>query len=565
MHIRLWEHFILNELQLLLKPNVISWVTNALTNMTNFGEMSMIYNDEIRTLADVPRVQSRQYPDVKALLFKDKALTYLQLDVQSNRVANALLKQGVKAQSRVALLAKDCLKSYEILFACSKINAVLVPINWRLAASEVSYILRDADVEVLFVGPEFYTLVESIRDELNCVKTIIALEEAEQKWLTYDIWYQHHSDVYPNIAIEPDDVAVQMYTSGTTGYPKGVQLAHYSFFAIPREIVRQGKSWIGWSEGDKSLIVLPFFHIGGLWWAIRGLASGAENFLMESFIPCHVLEAIEKYRITKIGMVPTMIQFLLAEPKCKQTDFSSLGHIVYGGSPIAELLLREAINTFTCDFVQVYGLTETGGMAVCLPADAHTFTNSKRLEAAGKPLPGVSVTVLNSEGEVLPFGQVGEICIKSPATMVGYWKLPEATANTLVDGWLRTGDIGYFDEEGYLYVCDRVKDMIKSGGENIYPTEIENVLYEYPTVAEVAVIGVPDQRWGEAVKALVVLKAGMDATEQDVINFARGKLANFKLPKSIEFTQSLPRTPVGKLQKGKLREKYWQGYQRKVS
>ena len=525
----------------------------------------MIYNDEITTLADLPRLQARQFPDVRALIFQDKALTYLQLHRQSNCVANALLEQGVQAQSRVALLAKDSLKIYEILFACAKINVVIIPINWRLAPSEVSYILRDANVEVIFVGAEFHTLVESIRDELDGIKTFIALEKDEQNWLNYNIWWQQHSDVQPNVAIEPNDVVVQMYTSGTTGRPKGVQLAHYSFFAIAKEFVKQGKSWIGWSKTDKSLIVLPFFHIGGLWWAIRGLASGAENILLETFDSNEVLEVIEKYCITKTCMVPAMIQVLLTEPRCKGTDFSSLGYIVYGGSPIAESLLREAIITFSCNFVQIYGMTETGNCAVSLPADAHTSANPNRLKSVGKPFPGVSVAVVNNERKALPFGQVGEICIKSPANMIGYWKLPEATANTLVDGWIHTGDAGYFDEEGFLYICARFKDMICYAGENIYPAEIENILYEHSAVAEVAVIGIPDEDWGETIKAIVVLKLGMSATAFDLINFVRGKLADFKLPRSVEFTESLPRTPSGKLQKGKLREKYWQGYQRRVN
>ncbi|MBP5971290.1 fatty acid--CoA ligase [Brasilonema sp. CT11] len=525
----------------------------------------MIHNNEITTLADLPRVQARHFPDAKALIFKEKALTYLQLDVQSNRVANALLELGVQPKSRVALLAKDSLKSYEILFACNKINTVIVPINWRLVASEVSYILRDANVEVLFVGSEFHMLIETIRHELNCLKTIIALEKAEDNWLTYENWYQQHSDLQPDTAIQSNDVAVQMYTSGTTGRPKGVQLAHYSFFAIAKEFVKQGKSWIGWSKTDKSLLVLPFFHIGGLWWAIRGLVSGAENILLGTFDGIEVLEAIEKYRITKTCMVPAMIQVLLTEPKCKKTDFSSLEYIVYGGSPIAESLLKEAIATFSCKFVQIYGMTETGNCAVCLFAHEHISTNPERLKATGRPFPGVSVSILNSDGETLPCRQVGEICIKSPANMIGYWKLPEATAKTLVDGWIHTGDAGYFDEEGYIYICDRLKDMICYAGENVYPAEVENILYEHPAVAEVAVIGVPDEDFGESVKAIIVLKAGMKATALDIISFLRGKLADFKLPRSVEFTESLARTPSGKLQKGKLREKYWQGYQRKIN
>ncbi|NEO98574.1 MAG: long-chain-fatty-acid--CoA ligase [Symploca sp. SIO2E9] len=525
----------------------------------------MIHNKEISTLADLSCVQARQFPNTRALIFNDQALTYSQLDLQSNRVANALLAQGIKEQSRVALLAKDSLKSYELLFACAKINAVLVPINWRLAAAEVSYILRDANVEIIFVGTEFQTLVESIRDELNNIKTFITLEKTQQNWLNYENWCQQYSVLQPKITIKPNDVAVQIYTSGTTGRPKGVQLGHYSFFAVAKEFAKQGKTWIDWSKLDKNLLIIPFFHIGGLWWAIRGLVSGAENIVLETFDAIEVLEAIEKYQITKTCMVPAMIQVLLSEPQCGQTDFSSLAHIVYGGSPIAESLLRAGMSTFDCNFVQIYGMTETGNCAVCLPADAHTSSNPERLKSAGKPFPSVSVVTLDSEGKNLAPFQVGEICIKSPANMIGYWKLPEATAKTLIDGWIHTGDAGYCDEEGYIYICDRIKDMICYAGENVYPAEIENILYQHPAIAEVAVIGIPDEDFGEAIKAIVVLKAEMKATALDIINFVRGKLADFKLPRSVEFTDYLPRTPSGKVQKGKLREKYWQSYQRQVN
>ncbi|NEO32462.1 MAG: long-chain-fatty-acid--CoA ligase [Symploca sp. SIO3C6] len=530
----------------------------------------MIHNDEISTLADLPTVQARQLPDNRALVFRDEILTYSQLELQSNRLANALLAQGVREQSRVALLAKDSLNSYVILFACAKIKAVLVTINWRLAAPEVSYILRDANVETLFIGAEFHSLVTSIRDEISNIKTFISLdktflEKTEQEWLDYSSWHQQYSNLKPDITISPSDVVVQIYTSGTTGLPKGVQLGHYSFFAVAKEFAKRGRKWINWSQEDKSLLVVPFFHIGCLWWAIRGLVSGAENIILESFDALEVLEALEKYQITKTFMVPAMIQILLTEPQCKQTNFSSLGHIIYGGSPIAEPVLKEGIGTFSCDFVQIYGLTETGNCAVSLPGDAHLFGKTNRLKSAGKAFPGVSVKILDHEAKELPPFEIGEICIKSPANMIGYWKLPEATAKTLVDGWIHTGDAGYFDEEGYIYICDRFKDMICYAGENVYPSEIENILYEHPAIAEVAVIGIPDEDFGEAIKAIVVLKAGIKTIASDIINFLRGKLADFKLPRSIEFVESLPRTPSGKIQKGKLREKYWQGYERKVN
>ncbi|MDJ0726781.1 MAG: long-chain-fatty-acid--CoA ligase [Prochloraceae cyanobacterium] len=530
-------------------------------------EISKIYLDEISTLADLSSIQALKFPDSKALIFENKTLTYLQLDRQSNRIANLLLAKKIKPQSRVAILAKDSLKSYEILFACCKINAVFVPINWRLAAAEVSYILRDANVELLFVGSQFEGLVKSIENEIDNVKTIITLEknDNDRNWLNYDLWYREYSDDRPNIIVEPNDIAVQMYTSGTTGRPKGVQLANYSLFAIAKEFAKQGKNWIDWNQKDKSLITLPCFHIGGLWWAIRGLLSGAENILLATFSDIKVLEAIEKYRVTKTCMVPAMIQVILSEPKSKKTDFSSLEYIVYGGSPIAESLLKKAIETFSCKFVQIYGMTETGNCAVCLPAEQHTSTNSERLKSAGKPFPGVKIVIVDREGKEVDIGQIGEIKIKSPANTIGYWNLLEATAKTLVDGWIYTGDAGYFDEEGYIYICDRIKDMICCAGENIYPAEIENILYEHPAVSEVAVIGVPDEYFGEIVKAIVVLKDSIESTAFDLIDFLRGKIADFKLPRSVEFTDFLPRTPSGKLQKGKLREKYWQNYQRKVN
>ena len=279
---------------------------------------------EFDTLADLSRVQAREFPNAKALIFRNEIITYQQLDKESARVANALLAQGIKARARVAILAKDSLKSYEILFACAKIKAVLVPINWRLAASEVSYILNDAEVELLFVGSEFHDLVKSIESELTNIKTFVTTEKTAANWLDYTDWCQQYSDVSPEIAIAPDDVVVQLYTSGTTGRPKGVQLGHYSFFAVAKEWTRQGQNWLNWQQTDKSLLVVPFFHIGGLWWAIRGLVAGAENILLPAFNPIEVLEVIEKYRITKAAMVPAMIQVMILEPQCPETDVQYL-------------------------------------------------------------------------------------------------------------------------------------------------------------------------------------------------------------------------------------------------
>ncbi|MGD1897882.1 MAG: fatty acid--CoA ligase [Phormidesmis sp.] len=537
----------------------------------------MIHNDAIQTLAELTAVQAKQFPDRKALICKGETLTYQQLHQRSDALAMSLLSVGIQPGTRVAFLSKDCLQGYEILFACAKIGAVLVPINWRLTASEVGYILQNAEAELLFVGPAFYSMAASILSELPRIKKTVAIADSASTstslspdWPIYEQWLDNAAskeglDKEKGITEKAGQVVVQMYTSGTTGHPKGVQLAHVSFFAIAQAFAKQNQTWIGWSDQDVSLIALPLFHIGGLWWAMRGLVAGAENVLLESFVPADALQAMATYQVTKTCLVPAMMQAMLAEPASRTTDFSALDTIVYGGSPIAETLLTQAIKTFACDFVQIYGMTETGNCAICLPASDHSLDNPQRLLAAGKPFPGVSVSVLTPEKAPLPAGEIGEICLRSPAHMVGYWKLPEATASTLVDGWIHTGDAGYVDEDGYVFICDRIKDMICYASENVYPAEVENILYQHPAIAEVAVIGVPDPKWGEAIKALVVLRPEASATALDIINFARGKLASFKLPRTVDFVAALPRTPSGKVQKGKLREPFWQGYQRKVN
>ncbi|HKX46454.1 MAG TPA: AMP-binding protein, partial [Planctomycetota bacterium] len=369
----------------------------------------------------------------------------------------------------------------------------------------------------------------------------------------------------PAHAASPEDVVVQMYTSGTTGRPKGVMLAHRSFFAIRRALRAAGEAWIGWRPEDRSLLAVPAFHIAGVWWALAALDEGATTYVLPSFVPKDVLAAIERHRITQTCLVPAMIQMVLAEPACARTDFSSLRTIVYGGSPIPAVLLRTALATFGCGFAQIYGLTETGNTAVCLFPDDHRDLAGERVRAAGRPYPGVRLRIAGPDGADLPPRAVGEIWIHSPANMKGYWKRPDATAETLVDGWIRTGDAGFLDERGYVFVEDRIKDMILYAGENVYPAEIESVLCAFPGVAEAAVVGVPDERWGERVLALVVPQPGASVSKRELLAHARANLADFKVPKAVEFTGPLPRTPSGKIQKALLRAPYWEGRERRVN
>ncbi len=519
----------------------------------------------VKTLAEMAFWQGQQQRDSIAFIYNDRPQTFFAIDCHSSQVANGLLEVGILPQSRVAILGMDSEWSYEILFGCAKAKAVLLPINWRLAAQEILYILKHGEAEVLFVTSDMLSVIEQLQSQLAPVGKIIVLNAKSGEWTDYLQWRRTQSEAAPALAYEPEDIVVQMYTSGTTGHPKGVQLANYSFFRLMQGMREQGDNWMMLNPDDILLLSLPQFHMGGIWWALQGFIAGATGIVIDTFIAWKVLELIQQYKITKVPMVPSMIQTTLAEPSCQTTDFSSVCGFLYGGSPIVPALLCKAMTIFNCDFFQIYGMTETGNMAVCLRPEDHSLEFTKKMESAGRPLPGVQIRIIDNEFNNLPVGQVGEICIKSPSNMLAYWKDETATQEIFFEGWLRTGDIGYLDEQGYVYVCDRLKDMIIYGGENIYPAEIEAVLCEHESVAEAAVIGVPDARWGETVKAFVVLRFGHNVKQRELIQFSRSRIADFKAPKSIEFVDILPRNPSGKVLKRVLRAPYWTVGERQVN
>jgi len=359
-------------------------------------------------------------------------------------------------------------------------------------------------------------------------------------------------------------VAYQLYSSGTTGHPKGVQLTQANLAAgfelYPRAM--------GLGRDSVSMVAMPLYHIGGGGWLLAGLVQGATSVLVRDVDPPAVVELIETQRITHAFVVPAVLQFLLAVPGVAERDFSSLVSVLYGASPISETVLASSIRTFGCDFVQAYGLTETTGTVLYLPAADHDLDgpHRHRLRAAGIPIPGSRARVVDvATGEDAAVGSVGEIWVSGPTVMKGYWKLPDQTAETIsADGWLRTGDAGYLDADGYLYIHDRVKDMIVSGAENVYPAEVENVLMAHPGVADVAVIGVPDERWGETPKAMVVRAPGTEVSADELLAFCRERLARYKVPTSVEWLTELPRNPSGKVLKKDLRAPYWEGRTRFV-
>ncbi len=525
----------------------------------------MSATEEPRTLADLARLQARARGSAPAVLFRDRMLTFAALDAESSRVARALLAEGITPGARVAVLDKDSERTFGLVLGVAKARAVVLGVNWRLTAPEIRFVLEDGEAEILVTGPELLPKAREAARGLAGIRRIVLTSGSAPETTGFDAWLAPHAPDDPGLAPEPEEVAVQMYTSGTTGRPKGVMLAHRSFFAVVRSMRAHGDAWIGWSDRDVALHNIPAFHIGGLWWAVTALAAGARLVVMDAFVGWHALELIARHRVTKMCAVPAMLQMMLAEPTAKTADLSSLTHVVYGGSPIPTPLLRAAMERFGCGFAQIYGLTETGNTAVCLRPDDHRAPREELLRAAGRPYPGVRVEVIDAQGRALPPRAVGEIRIHSPANMLGYWKRPDATAETLRDGWVHTGDAGFLDEEGFLFVSDRVKDMICTAGENVYPAEIESVLCGHPAVAEAAVIGIPDERWGEQVKALLVLKPGAKATARELLAFARPQLADFKLPRSFDFVDALPRTPSGKIQKSKLRAPYWEGRERSVN
>ncbi|MFL2754027.1 MAG: long-chain-fatty-acid--CoA ligase [Gammaproteobacteria bacterium] len=512
-----------------------------------------------KSLADSLRWRCKNSADDIAIKFLDREQTYSEFDTNSNLVSQGLLNFGIKKDSRVAYLAKNSDYFFEIFYGALKSSSVVVGVNWRLAAEEVAYVLEDSKSEVLFVGPEFFEIIEKIKDRLPFLKHIISIDKDHSDWLSYKSWRNNQENKDPLSISEENDDVIQLYTSGTTGNPKGVQLTNRNFSSATESTIEL----IPFTSGSISMVCMPVYHIAGTNWGIWGLLQGCKNIIIPEVDPGLILDLVEQEEVELVLWVPAVILFLLQHPNASKTNFSSLKMVMYGASPIAEDTVTKAIELMNCGFYQVYGLTETTGAITILSAEDHPVSKGK-LRSCGKPLPGVEIKIVGENGEDLPQGDVGEIVTKSNLNMKGYWNNEKATSESIQNEWFFSGDVGYYDEDGYLYIHDRVKDMIVSGGENIYPAEVENALMSNPHILDAAVIGIPDKKWGESTKAFIVLDSENALSEDQIISYAKEKIASYKCPKTINFIDELPRNPSGKVLRRELRDPFWKDQERGV-
>ena len=467
--------------------------------------------------------------------------------------ASLLRESGLKPGDRFAIICHNSFRNAELMRGGYWAGLVPVPINYRLAPPEIAYILDDAECRLVVLDESFAALMASA-ELAPWTDRVLPLEKER-----YEQWLGEVKAAPMHEVAETDD-ALLVYTGGTTGRAKGVRLTHANIMFNALQIAFVAKP----RPEDLFLHVAPMFHSADLL-STPWVMAGAAHLYLPDFSGRAALQAIQEHRVTCSVLTPTMIIMMLQEPDFDSYDLSSLRQVIYGSSPMAAEWIQRSLQRFPgVEFIQAYGLTETAAQTTYLPPKDHDPKGNERMKSAGKALPNIQIRIVDENGRSLPTGEIGEICIKSPANMIGYWKLPEETAKTIRNGWVHSGDAGYMDEDGYVYIHDRIKDMIVSGGENIYPAEVENAIYGHPAVADVAVIGVPDDKWGEAVKAVVVMVPEQQCTAEELIAYAKERIAAYKAPKSVDFVDALPRNPSGKILKKDLRAKYWKGSERMV-
>jgi len=508
---------------------------------------------EVHSLADIPRHYARLTPDRTALIDGPRKLSWRQLDEVSNAIASALTASAIQPRAHVGFLGKNSAYYFELLFGANKAAAAIVPLNWRLAAVELAQIIDDAQCPVVFVDREFEALLNAARKHCTCAfKAVVFDSTGASARSEFDSWVGLGDGRDPRRKIEPGDTALLIYTSGTTGVPKGVQLTHRGFGFM--RLCEHLEPAYEWRDGDVMLTVMPVFHLVGTGLSIQALYNGAAVSVLPALDAGKLLQLIARDRPTICALVPTAIQMVLDHPDSKSADFSSLRLIMYAGSAISSALLQRALLEMKCQFMQFYGATESSGAMTLLRPEQHDVGNEARLRSCGTPLPLIEIKIADADGKELPQGSTGEFWVRAPCLFGGYWNQPEATAAVMRDGWYRTGDAGYRDTDGLLYIVDRVKDMIITGGENVYSAEVEQALAKHPAVRQCAVIGLPDVKWGEKVTAVIIQTPGTAVTADELIAHCRSLIAGYKVPKEVKFVETLPMTATGKVLKRAVRE-----------
>ncbi|MEM7019114.1 MAG: long-chain-fatty-acid--CoA ligase [Pseudomonadota bacterium] len=490
------------------------------------------------------------HPERAAVIVDDKTLTFQAVDERADKLVAYFKQLGLKSEDRVALLAKNEAEYLEIQVAALRAKLVLVPLNFRLALPELEYIIDDCKPRALICGPEFREAAKTLPVEHGLIL-------GEQ----YEAALSEVGVVATGIRppLNADALACILYTSGTTGRPKGAVISNHALYARTNSMAFEYRA----TQDERFLQCLPMFHIASnVSYAYTFV--GATSIYLKDFHPQAVLELVAKHRITLTLLVPTMINALINYPEVKDVDINSLRTVAYGASPIPPIVLKQAIDVLGCQFLQLFGMTETGPCTVLRPADHDPVNQPGRLAGAGTNSPDMEVRVVDDKDVDVPCGEVGEVICRGPGVMSYYWNAEAATADALRHGWMHTGDVGYQDSDGYYYITDRKKDMIVSGGENVYPREVEDVLYEHPDVLEAAVIGIPHERWGEQVHAVLVPAAGVSLDSEKVLGYARSQLAGYKVPKSAEVMAELPKNATGKILKTELRSAWWEGKTRRI-